>query len=166
MRGKPTLFSRPAGSRARAEEKKERETAFRSGRLPKNPPAELCDCPAGKSAWRALMRAHAQLPGEIFNQLDRGFLIGYCLAVEGRSRAMDLERSLFIKYRAGEAELAGLLKVRVELRQAVRLVSDLEKQIYGTPKSRAGVSPAAREPSPEEVIEAELREINRLGGLG
>jgi hypothetical protein len=112
------------------------------------------------------MRAHDALPGELFNQLDRGFLVGYCLAVEGRSRALELERKIAQAYDAGQAVLQDLLRVRVELRQSTRLVADLEKQIYGTPKSRAGVSPPGREATAEEVIERELAEIARLGGLG
>jgi hypothetical protein len=52
----------------------------------------------------------------------------------------------------------------VELRQTIRLVSDLEKQVYATPKSRGGVSPAPREATPEEVIAAEMRDLDKLLG--
>jgi hypothetical protein len=140
------------------------ESAFRSGALPKNPPAALAGMPAARAAWRSLLRAHATLPGELFNGLDRDFLIGYCLAVQARQRAMDLEKSVLEQYETGRAKLIELLKARVELRQTLRLVADLEKQIYATPKSRGGVSPEPREETPEQVIERELDELDKLIG--
>lgn len=154
------LFSRDPGSKERAERKRRAESAFKSGELPKNPPAELKDAPTGRAAWRALMRAHDQLPGELFTGLDRGFLVGYCLAVQARQRAIDLERKVSELFEKGNTALQNLLKVRVELRMATRLVSDLEKQLYGTPKSRAGVTPETKQPTAQEVVARELADLD------
>lgn len=161
-RGKPSLLSRPAGSQARADKKLSAESAFKAGELPKNPPAALKDAPAGRAAWRALMRAHGQLPGELFNGLDRDCLLNYCLAVEARAQALTLAGKVAKLFDEGTTDLQSLLKVRAELRMATRLVGDLEKQLYATPKSRGGVSPAKRSPSPEEVIEHELYQLDRI----
>ena len=97
------------------------------------------------------MREHEKLPGELLSGLDRAFLVNYCLAVEARARALDLEGVVTKRYSEGAADLKELLAVRAELRQATRLISDMEKQIYGTPKSRAGVTPPPRKV--EEVQE-------------
>jgi hypothetical protein len=161
-RGKPLILSREPGSKVRAARKRAAEAAFEASALPRNPPAELAGMKAGRAAWRALLKAHSQLPGELFNGLDRQFLIEFCLAVEAQQRALELEKKLAAKYDAGELVLEVLLKARVELRMAMRLVADLSKQVYATPKARGGVSPAGRQPSPEEVIERELAEIDRL----
>ncbi len=59
-------------------------------------------------------------------------------------------------------DLKALLAARVELRQSIRLVADMEKQIYATPKSRAGMNPAERELTPEELIGRELAEVDQL----
>jgi hypothetical protein len=163
-RGKPLILSRSPGSEARARKKSAAESSFRTSALPSNPPAALAGMKAAQSAWRALMRAHADLPGELFSALDRDFMIGYCLAVQARQRALDLEKAVEEKYQAHEAELSALLAVRVELRQTLRLVADLEKQVYATPKSRGGVSPAPREATPEEVVQRELDDLDSLLG--
>lgn len=204
-RGKPTLFSRETHDAARAQRKQAAESAFHSRvRLPKSPPAQLDGLPAAQAAWRALLKVHSDLPADLLSGLDRDFLIGYCLAVQMRTNALELERIVTERYRAGQAELSDLrelvsavidrcqagkeelsellklenlvtdrrqaaqaeyselIKARAELRQTVRLVSDLEKQIYATPKSRAGVVPLAREESPQEVVEREMRDLDRL----
>lgn len=161
-RGKPLLFSREPGSKVRKSRKKRAEAGFSTGALPKTPPAELKNAPAGRAAWRALMRAQEQLPEEIFNGLDRNFLVGYCLAIEARQKAIDLESKMSALFSQDGLALQDLLKVRVELRMATRLVSDLEKQLYATPKSRAGVNPPTRQATPDEVIAHELAEIERL----
>jgi hypothetical protein len=115
-RGKPEILSREPGSEPRRQRKNSAESAFKAGQLPHTPPAELKSMPAARAAWRGLMRAHDQLPGELFNGLDRGFLIGYCLAVEARQRAIDLQNALTDKYKAGHmpADLKDLLAARVE----------------------------------------------------
>ncbi len=161
-RGKPLLFSRKPGSAVRSQRKKAAESAFHAGGLPLNPPPELKGLPYARRAWRELMRAHDQLPGELFNQLDRGFLVGYCLARQARADALQLATNLGKEYTKSGIGFDNLLKARVELRQTTRLVADLEKQIYATPKSRAGVSPESRELTPEELIERELKEVDKL----
>lgn len=164
-RGKPLLLSRKPGSRPRADRKRAAESAFKAGALPQNPPAELSGLAAARRAWREIMRAHGQLPGELFNQLDRGFLIGYCLARQGRQDALELVNQLQKDYVNGNNDsdnLKALLAARVELRQSIRLVADLEKQIYATPKARAGVNPGGRELTPEELISRELAEVDKL----
>jgi hypothetical protein len=163
VRGKPSILSRDPGVETRRQRKKSAESAFAAGHLQQSPPAELKGMPAARAAWRSLMRAHDQLPGELFNRLDRGFLIGYCLAVEARQRAIDLEKELANKYTVGHMpnDLKDLISVRVELRQSLRLVSDLEKQLYATPKSRGGVAPAAREKTAGEIIADELHDLDR-----
>ncbi|MHB0923019.1 MAG: hypothetical protein ACYC3H_03520 [Bellilinea sp.] len=161
-RGKPLLFSRKPGSAARSQRKKAAESAFHAGDLPLNPPPELKGLPDGRRAWRELMRAHDQLPGELFNQLDRGFLVGYCLARQARADAQQLAADLGREYKKSGVGFDYLLKARVELRQATRLVADLEKQIYATPKSRAGVSPESRPLTDQELIDRELNEMDRL----
>lgn len=144
----------------RERRKREAESAFDTGEgLLISPPHELTGARAARAAWRSLMRAHAQLPGELFSSLDRGFLIGYCLAVQARKNALDLERSLTADYKSKLIVLKELLAARVELRQATRLVADLEKQLYATPKARGGVTPGAKQLSPEELIDRELNEI-------
>jgi len=162
-RGKPQILSRDPGDETRRQRKKAAESVFRAGQLPHNPPAELKGMSAAMRAWRALMRAHDQLPAELFNGLDRGFLVGYCLAVEARQRAIDLQKVLTDRYNKDHmpADLKDLMAARVELRQSIRLVSDLEKQLYATPKSRGGVSPPPRERTPEEVIADELADLDR-----
>jgi hypothetical protein len=164
MRGKPSILSREDRNKKRTQRKSDAESSFRTGALPRNPPAALAGMKAAQSAWRALMRAHAELPGELFNALDRDFVLGYCLAVQARQKALDLEKAVAQKWEAGEVELGALLAVRVELRQSLRLVADLEKQIYASPKSRGGVSPAPREETPEEVVERELNDLDKLLG--
>lgn len=161
-RGKPLIFSQKAGSSRRERRKRQAEAGWKSGELPRKPPAELKDAPAGRAAWRALLRAHDQLPGDIFNLLDRGFLIGYCLAVQSRARALELERKISGLFDEEKAPLQDLLKVRTELRMATRLVADLEKQLFATPKARGGVAPPARQPTPEEVIAHELEALDDL----
>lgn len=159
-RGKPNLLSRKPTDRKRTETKAESEKAFRSGNLPKAPPAELKNMPAAQRAWRRLMRAHEKLPSELFNGLDFGFLLAYCQSVQARQRAQELEEKIRRRFARGRSELEDLIRVRVELRQATRLVVDMEKQLYCTPKSRGGVSPEPRELSPEELIERELRDLD------
>lgn len=161
-RGKPLLFSRKPGSAPREKRKRAAESAFAAGALPKNPPGELAGMKAARRAWREVMQAHEQLPGELFNALDRGFLIGYCLARQGRQDSLELAAQLAKDYKEGKTGMTALLAARVELRQATRLVADLEKQLYGTPKSRAGVSPAPRELSDDELIDRELSEVDKM----
>jgi hypothetical protein len=163
-RGKPLILSRKPGSEVRARKKSEAESSFRTSALPSNPPAALAGMKAARAAWRSLMKAHGQLPGELFNALDRDFVIGYCLAVQARQRALDLEKKVALEYVAGAAGLSVLLAVRVELRQTIRLVADLEKQIYASPKSRGGVSPEPREATPEEIVKRELEDLNNMLG--
>lgn len=163
MRGKPTLFSKDQGdSRAKTRRKKAAEAAFKDEGLPKEPPYELRGMPAAQAAWRRLIAAHEQLPAELFTGLDRGFLIGYCLAVQGRKTSLVLEKDIAAKYAKGTVELKDLVMVRVELRQSTRLVSDLEKQMFATPKARGGVTPPAKEESPEEVVARELAEFDKF----
>ena len=158
-RGKPLILSRKPGSSVREENKREAEAAFRTPALPKTPPLELHGMPAAKKAWRKLAKAHAQLPGQLFNSLDLGYLIGYCLAVQARQKAIELEEETNHRYLAGELNLSDLIKVRSELRMAVRLCGDMEKQIYGTPKSRGGISPESKDDDP---MEAEMRSMMKL----
>ncbi len=120
------------------------EALMKGTQLPLNPPGALKGMKAARAAWRGLMREHAKLPGQLLSGLDKAFVINYCLAVEARARAMELEDAVNQRYSEGEVELKELLSVRAELRQATRLVSDLEKQLYATPKSRAGVTPESR----------------------
>jgi hypothetical protein len=159
-RGKPNLLSRKPTDRKRAEAKAKAEDAFRSGNLPKEPPVELRDMPAAQRAWRKLMKAHDQLPGQLFNGLDRGFLIGYCLAIQARQRALELEGEIRKRFEEGKEDLEDLIKVRAELRMSIRLCTDMEKQLYASPKSRGGVNPEPRELTPEELIERELQDLN------
>jgi len=159
-RGKPLILSRKPGSEVREERKRKAEGAFQAGSLPKGPPAELKGMLTARRAWRKLKKAHDQLPGQLFNGLDRGFLVGYCLAVEARQRALDLEGEVRKRFEEGKFDLENLIKVRAELRMAIRLCSDLEKQLYASPKSRGGVDPGARELTPEEVIERELQDLD------
>lgn len=163
-RGKPLILSRKPGSTVRAERKRKSESAFQAGSLPTSPPAELRDAPAGRAAWRSLIRAHSQLPGELYNGLDRGILVSYCLAVQARSEAAALERDLTGRYQAGAVELRDLLAARVELRMSTRLLIDMQKQLYLSPKSRGGVTPPEREASAEEIIDREMDEVARLLG--
>jgi hypothetical protein len=155
-RGKPLIMSLQPGSKVRERSKRDAESAFKSSRLPKNPPSELQDHEEARRAWRALMRAHERLPAELFNSLDRGFLVNYCLAVQARADAQKLAKSIFESYEEGKSELQDLLKARVELRMSTRLVADLEKQIYATPKSRAGVSPDSKPRPGDDAIDGEL----------
>lgn len=160
MRGKPLIFSREStGNRGRVKKKREAEELSASNGLPKNPPSELKGMREARRAWRTLMRAENRLPGKVFNDLDLGFLIGYCLAVQARQRALELEAAASNKFRNGEIDLAALIKVRVELRQSIRLVSDLEKQLYGTPRARGGVTTPAKEIDPMEL------ELERIGNM-
>jgi hypothetical protein len=161
-RGKPLILSRKPGSAAREQRKRAAESSFSSGALPKNPPGELAGMKQARRAWREVMQAHDQLPGELFNALDRGFLIGYCLARQARQDSLELAAQLTKDYKAGIADLKGLIAVRVELRQATRLVADLEKQLYGTPKARAGVSPSPRELTDDELVDQELSEVDKM----
>lgn len=161
-RGKPLILSRKPGSAPREQRKRAAESSFAAGALPIHPPGELAGMRAARRAWREVMQAHDQLPGELFNALDRGFLIGYCLARQGRQDSLELAAALKKKYDAGNAGLKDLIAARVEFRQATRLVADLEKQLYGTPKARAGVSPAPREKSDEELIDQEMSEVDRM----
>jgi phage terminase small subunit len=163
-RGKPSILSREDRNKKRAARKEKAESAFRTGALPKSPPAALDGMKAARAAWRALMRAHANLPGELFNGLDRDFLINYCLAVEARARALELEATITKKFITGELVIDVLIKARVELRQTIRLVADLEKQVYATPKSRGGVAPAAKELTPEQIVQREMDELNKMIG--
>ena len=126
---------------------------MQGSQLPRNPPRELIGMAVARAAWRSLMREHRKLPGELLSGLDRAFLIGYCLAVEARARALDLEHKATLLCATGQVDLKSLLSVRAELRQATRLVSDLEKQIYGTPKSRAGVTPEPRKPEEKPKLQ-------------
>lgn len=161
-RGKPLLLSRKPGSRVREDRKRAEESAFNAGKLPQNPPPELSGLTDARRAWRELMVEHDQLPGELFNGLDRGFLVGYCMARQARQDALRLAKTLAKEYKKSGIGLDNLFKARVELRQSTRLVADLEKQIYATPKSRAGVNPAARELTPAELIEREVSEVDRM----
>jgi hypothetical protein len=108
------------------------------------------------------MKAHELLPGELFNGLDRVFLVDYCMAVQSRHNAVDLESKVKKLFEEGEAELEDLIRARAELRMATRLVVDFSKQAYLTPKSRGGVTPDDRELTPEEIVERELEELDFL----
>jgi hypothetical protein len=164
MRGKPSILSKKTHDRKRAEAKAEAEAAFRSGGLPKSPPIELKGMPAGRRAWVKLLRAHEQLPGELYNALDRECLIGFCQSVQARQRALELEEEIRKRFEDGRGELEDLLRVRAELRMATRLVVDMQKQLFATPKSRGGVNPESRELTPEEVVERELGDLDKLLG--
>jgi hypothetical protein len=159
-RGKPLILSKKPGSKVREERKRKAEEAFQSGTLPQGPPVELRGMPAAQKAWRKLKKAHDQLPGQLFNGLDRGFLIGYCLAVQARQRALDLEGEARKRFEERSFALEDLIKVRTELRMATRLVADLEKQLYATPKSRGGISPEPRELTAEELVKRELQDLD------
>jgi phage terminase small subunit len=164
-RGKPLIFSREnEGNNSRVKAKREAEERVKAGALPKSPPAELADMPAAKAAWRELTRAADALPAPLFNGLDRASLVGYCLARQAREDAKALALQVHKAYTAGDVELKSLLAVRVELRQASRLAADLEKQLYLSPKSRAGVNPEPRELSEEEKLKAELDNLENLLG--
>jgi hypothetical protein len=162
-RGKPLILSRKPGSTIREDRKREAEDAFRANDLPNSPPPELYGMHVAQKTWRQLMKANSELPDNIFNGLDKGFLINYCQAVEAKQRALDLEDECRQRFERGELELENLLKTRIELRMATRLVADLEKQLYATPKSRAGVNPRARELTTEELISRELSDLDFLG---
>lgn len=159
-RGKALILSRKPGSEAREDRKQKAEKAFRAGDLPKSPPADLKGMSVARNTWRRLMKIHDQLPGQLYNSLDRGFLIGYCLAVQARQNALQLEADTYQGFQEGRFELDDLLKVRAEARMATRLASDLEKQLYGTPKSRGGVNPEAKETT--DPMEIEMRSIMAL----
>jgi len=165
-KGKPLIFSKKPGSEVRRAAKVKAESAFKAGALPQKPPADLAGMPEARAAWRQLMRAHRALPGELFNELDRDYLIAFCLAVQARARALDLERAMSLKWAAGEVDISTLLSTRSELRQTIRLCSDLSKQLFATPKSRGGVTPSARQPTPEEVVDFELQQLNKILGDG
>jgi hypothetical protein len=162
-RGKPSILSRETHDRSRAEGKLEAEEAFRAAGLPKSPPIELRGMKTAQRAWRRLMKANSQLPADLFNALDKGFLINYCQAVEAKQKAMELENECYLNYQEGRLDLESMIKSRVELRMATRLVADLQKQIYGSPKSRGGVNPESKELTAEELIARELEELD-LGG--
>lgn len=164
MRGKPLILSRPLGTSARRAAKAEAEAGFQSGALPRNPPVELAGMAAGRAAWRGLMKAHDALPSPLYNLLDRGALLIYCQAVQACQDARGLAKTIAARFEKGEAELKDLIAARTELRQSARLVSDLSKQLYLTPRSRGGIAPPPRELSPEEVIAAELRDMDNLFG--
>ena len=162
-RGKPNILSRKPTDRKRTEAKAEAEEAFRAGDLPNSPPVELRGMPAAQRAWRQLLRAHSQLPGQLFNRLDMDFIIIYCQAVQSRQRAVVMEIAAHKMFLEGHMDLDSLLKIRTELRMSSRLVTDLLKQLFCTPRSRGGVSPV-REETPEQVVEREIADLNKLLG--
>jgi hypothetical protein len=165
-RGKPNIISRKPTDRKRTEAKAEAEAAFRSGDPPSTPPVELRGMPHAQRAWRKLMKAHSQLPGQLYNRLDQDFIILFCQSVQSRQRAVVMEIAAHKMFVEGHFELDDLLKVRTELRMSTRLCADLLKQLFCTPRSRGGVSPV-REESAAEVVERELLDLNKLlGGSG
>jgi hypothetical protein len=159
-RGKPLIFSKKPASSTRRRRKEEAESGFMGSNLSPIPPVELRGMAAARRAWRKIMSAHSKLPGQLFNGLDRDFLIGYCLAIQARHNALQLEKDITKKYSEGVVELADLLKCRTELRMSTRLVGDLEKQMYGTPRSRGGVTPP-----PKEVQDSFLDELDEMKSL-
>jgi hypothetical protein len=159
-REKPTILSKATHDRTRAQRKLKAEEAFQAGGLPKYPPAELRGMKAAQRTWRMLIRANAQLPANLFNTLDKGFLINYCRAVEAKEKALELELECHKSYSDGQIELDALLKARTELRMATRLVADLSRQLYASPRSRSGVNPGIRELTAEEIIDRELQELD------
>lgn len=163
-RGKPIVLSKKAGDLARARAKTEKESFFGVEGLPARPPGALKGCPVGRAAWRALVRMQERMTADLFHGLDVNFITSFCLALEQRSRAKALERDVTQAYSEGKADLADLLKTRVELRMTIRLVGDLARGLYSTPMSRAAFTPPSREATPEELVEHELDELNRLMG--
>ena len=124
------------------------------------PPIELKGMPAGQKTWRQLMKSNFKLPAPLYNDLDRGYLINYCQAIEALEKAGKLEAICWRGFVKNVIDLDGLIWARVELRMATRLVADLARGLYISPKSRAGVNPDAKELSPEEIIERELDELD------
>lgn len=128
--------------------------------LPRNPPAELEKMPAGKKAWRALLRAHDKLPAKLLSDLDRQFLIDYCVSIQLHQNALDLEHIAYNRFKRGTLDLKDLLKARTEVRMTLRLLLDYSRNLYGNPRSRGGVSPAEKEPDDPMAAElASMREI-------
>ena len=113
-RGKPTILSRETHDRTRAEKKQKAEEFFQAGIFPMAPPIELKNMPAGQKTWRQLTKTNSQLPVPLYNDLDRGHLINYCMAVEALEKAEELEAICWRGFVKNVVDLDGLLKARVE----------------------------------------------------
>jgi hypothetical protein len=164
-RGKPVLLSKEYKDHNRQKRKIAGEESFKTDLpLPKNPPVQLDGMMAGQRAWRSLMRAHSKLPAELLSVLDKQFLINYCVAVQLHHDAVGLVEEMNQRFSDGTGTLDDVLRARVELRMVLRLMLDYSKQLFANPRSRGGTNPPTKELTPEEVVERELKDLDKLLG--
>jgi phage terminase small subunit len=105
------------------------------------PPEELKGYSVAESCWEYHVGLFQTLQGKIVTPLDAHVLIEYCLSwqylddlKQVRRKALELKKF----------DLLLSVDARID-RKGVRLDS-LRQQLYMTPRSRAGVAPAEKEP--------------------
>lgn len=164
-RGKPALLSKEYKDRQRQEKKLAGEESFRTNLpLPQKPPVQLDGMAEGQRAWRSILRVHSRLPADLLSILDKQFLINYCVAVQLHHDAVDLVEEMNQRFSDGTGTLDDVLHARVELRMVLRLMLDYSKQLFANPRSRGGTNPPTKELTPEEVVERELKDLDKLLG--
>ncbi len=153
-------------------ERESREMAMRPNReLPLNAPARLRGHEIAESTWRRLMREFVSLEGEIVTRLDFDLLVDYCILTEQvheldamRKAAYDRWVSLQIE-QASEETLIDAYDVVVKLDSRTdrkrALLLQIRQSLYLTPRARAGVAPAKKEPDePKDELEKLLDDVS------
>ncbi|GAP11755.1 hypothetical protein BECAL_02948 [Bellilinea caldifistulae] len=153
-------------------ERESREMAMRPNRdLPLSAPARLRGHEIAEATWRRLMREFMSLEGEIVTRLDFDLLVDYCILTEQvheldamRKAAYDRWVSLQIE-QASEETLVEAYDVVVKLDSRTdrkrALLLQIRQSLYLTPRARAGVAPAKKEPDePKDELEKLLDDVS------
>jgi hypothetical protein len=174
---KPKALSNRHSTRAELDARTAAESAMApSTALMVKPPPELKGRKKAAALWKELVTLYAEVQGQIVTAFDQNILSTYCIVTEeidwltGLRADVDKElqtvRRKLAKakgeneatlYSALNALLARLQGFDARLDGKRKLKYELEKSLYLTPRSRAGVAPPQKEPKPvKEGMEALL----------
>jgi len=177
---KPSSLINRHETAAQRRERQRCEAALRpKSALPISAPARLKEYKVAAATWRACMRIYAELDGEIVTRLDFDHLVDYCMLIEHLSEIDYMRKAAYKAWlelaeehdrlvEMGEVDEAVQMAVKVvgafdaitkldtraERKRA--LIKQWRESLYLTPRSRAGVAPARKEP------EEELDELEKL----
>jgi len=165
-------------------ERAARELSARPDRtLPSSPPAQLKDRLIARAAWRYLMRRFDETEGEIVTGFDLHLLTNFCMAIEQLAQLnvmRDTAYEVWLQLAAGHKRLAeagqvddavfmamkvvdafdAVVKLDSRIDRKADLIHKLSQSLYLTPRSRAGVAPAKKEPeSPPDELEQLMDEF-------
>ena len=124
----------------------------------------------GAAAWKEVIKIYESTDSVLVTAFDKQILLNYCLAIEQAIELEDLRSTIILNWKESEKALKKIKKTADNLKEWTamqeivngfymrvqgmdarldgkqKLITSFQQSLYLTPRSRAGVAPAEKEP--------------------